>query len=91
MWGLNSARFLPSVRVLFYGLSHPNRREALNWCPIPRRLPSGEELVMEATYNLPEGDQVQPWYLDLSIELRFWFSRRGMPTVEVRFRRDSNH
>ena len=65
--------------------SRPQPGEALNRCPIPRSLPPGEELVMEAAYSLPEGYQEQPWYLDLINESRFWYSSRGMPTVEVRF------
>ena len=63
----------------------PRHREALNRCPLPRRLPPGEELVMEAMFDLPEGYQERPWYLDLVNESMFWFSSRGMATVEVRF------
>lgn len=66
------------------GFGEPGRCEAANRCHLPRSLAPGEELIMEARFHLPEGYQEQPWHIDLVNEHMFWFSDRGMATVEVR-------
>jgi ubiquinone/menaquinone biosynthesis C-methylase UbiE len=67
------------------GCGQASHREAANRCHLPRSVSPGEELLMDARFYLPEGYREQPWHIDMVNERMFWFSERGMATVEVRF------
>jgi SAM-dependent methyltransferase len=60
-------------------------REAHPRCRLPQDLAPGEDLVMEATFSMPEGYGDGPWYLDLVNERLFWLSHRGTSAAEVCF------
>jgi hypothetical protein len=62
----------------------PAFREALPRHPLSGPVLPGQEVVLDATFRLPDDSRKGPWHLDLVSENVFWFSARGTVPAEVR-------
>ena len=57
-------------------------REATNRVPLPRSVLPGEELILDADFQLP-GDAYGCWHVGLVCEHRYWFHTKGTERVEI--------
>src|SRR5262249_23460347 len=58
-------------------------REAGPRWRLPATVLPGQDVVVEAVYQLPKDYQGKPWRLDLVNEGLYWFSARGRQPTEV--------